>query len=143
GRADGPPPPVDLDHEKRVGDHVRSLIASGIVTAAHDVSDGGLAIALAEMAMASGIGAQLDAAPSDIPAHAHWFGEDQARYLITVPAPQVDAVLARARAANVPVWMIGRTGGDTLTLPGERPILVTILRECFESWLPAYMAGEL
>jgi len=44
---------------------------------------------------------------------------------------------------NVPVWAIGRTGGDTLTLAGERPILVTILRERFESWLPAYMAGEL
>jgi phosphoribosylformylglycinamidine synthase len=54
----------------------------------------------------------------------------------------VESVLARAKAANVPVWTIGKTGGDTLTLAGERPILVTILRERFESWLPAYMAGE-
>ena len=95
------------------------------------------------MAMSSGIGAKLDAAPSDIPAHAHWFGEDQARYLVTVPADKTADVLTRARAVNVPVWAIGRTGGDTLTLAGERPILVTILRERFESWLPAYMAGEL
>jgi phosphoribosylformylglycinamidine synthase len=85
----------------------------------------------------------LSAAPSDIPAHAHWFGEDQARYLVTVPAAQAETVLARARAANVPVWTIGTTGGDALTLSGERPILVTILRERFEAWLPAYMAGEL
>jgi phosphoribosylformylglycinamidine synthase len=93
--------------------------------------------------MASGIGAKLSAAPSDIPAHAYWFGEDQARYLATVPAEKAGDVLARAKAANVPVWAIGKTGGDTLTLPGERPILVTILRERFEAWLPAYMAGEL
>jgi len=55
----------------------------------------------------------------------------------------VAAVPARAKAANVPVWAIGTTGGDTLTVAGERPILVSILRERFESWLPAYMAGEL
>ncbi len=109
----------------------------------HDLSDGGLLVGLAEMAMASGIGAELDAAPSDIPAHAHWFGEDQARYLVTVPAAKAHDVQARAKAINVPVWSIGKTGGDTLTLAGERPILVAILRERFEAWLPAYMAGEL
>jgi phosphoribosylformylglycinamidine synthase subunit PurL len=143
GREEGAPPPVDLTEERENGDFARALILDGTATATHDLSDGGLLVGLAEMAMASGIGAQLSAAPSDIPAHAHWFGEDQARYLVTVRAPQVDAVLARARAANVPVWAIGKTGGDTLTLAGERPILVTILRERFESWLPAYMAGEL
>src|SRR4029077_6735931 len=95
------------------------------------------------MAMASGIGATLVAAPTDIPAHAHWFGEDQARYLVTVPAAKVAAVMDRARNANVPVWTVGKTGGDTLTLAGERPILVTILRERFEAWLPAFLPGEL
>ena len=77
----------------------------------HDLSDGGLLVAIAEMAMASGIGAVLSAAPLDIPAHAHWFGEDQARYLATVPAANAETVLARARAASVPVWTIGKTGG--------------------------------
>ncbi|HSL80183.1 MAG TPA: AIR synthase-related protein, partial [Pseudolabrys sp.] len=143
GREEGAPPPVDLTEERENGDFVRALILDGAVTAAHDLSDGGLLVGLAEMAMASGIGARLDAAPSDIPAHAHWFGEDQARYLVTVPADKAAGVLARAKAVNVPVWAIGRTGGDTLTLAGERPILVSILRERFESWLPAYMAGEL
>src|SRR6187401_202801 len=143
GREEGAPPPVDLMAERRNGDFVRALILDGAATLAHDLSDGGLLFGLAEMAMAFGIGARLDAAPSDIPAHAHWFGEDQARYLVTVPADKTADVLARARAVNVPVWAIGRTGGDTLTLAGERPILVTILRERFESWLPAYMAGEL
>src|SRR5690349_16853443 len=142
GREEGAPPPVDLIEERENGDFVRSLILDGTATAAHDLSDGGLAVALAEMAMASGIGATLEAAPSDIPAHAYWFGEDQARYLVTVPAAKVKDVLAQARGANVPVWAIGKTGGDTLTLPGERPILVAILRERFEAWLPRYMAGE-
>jgi phosphoribosylformylglycinamidine synthase len=143
GREEGAPPPVDLVEERENGDFVRALILDGTVTAAHDLSDGGLAVALAEMAMASGIGAALTAAPDDIPAHAYWFGEDQARYLVSVPTAQVKAVLERARSASVPVWAIGTTGGDALTLGDERPILVTILRERFEGWLPAYMAGEL
>src|SRR5262247_3134359 len=82
GREEGAPPPVDLAAEKRNGDLVRALIEEGIATAVHDVSDGGLAVALAEMAMASGIGAKLEEAPA--PAHAFWFGEDQARYLVVV-----------------------------------------------------------
>jgi phosphoribosylformylglycinamidine synthase len=143
GREEGPPPPVDLLEERENGDFIRARILDGTASAAHDLSDGGLAVALAEMAMPSGIGAALTAAPDDIPAHAYWFGEDQARYLVTVPAAKVKTVLARARAASIPVWAIGTTGGDALTLGDERPILVTILRERFEGWLPAYMAGEL
>jgi phosphoribosylformylglycinamidine synthase len=143
GREEGAPPPVDLIEERENGDFVRALILDGTASAAHDLSDGGLAVALAEMAMTSGIGAALDAAPDDIPAHAYWYGEDQARYLVTVPAAKVEAVRERARAASIPVWAIGTTGGDALTLGGERPILVTMLRERFEGWLPAYMAGEL
>ena len=143
GREEGAPPPVDLIEERENGDFVRALILDGTATAAHDLSDGGLAVALAEMAMASGIGAKLDAAPDDIPAHAYWFGEDQARYLVTVPAAKVKAVLDRAREASVLVSPIGTTGGDNFNLPGERGLPVAMLRETFEAWLPAYMAGEL
>jgi len=118
---------------------VRALIAEGIATAVHDVSDGGLLVALAEMAMASGIGAELDRAP--LPAHAFWFGEDQARYVVTVKAAIAEKIMARARAAGVPARQLGFSGGDALTLEGERPILVAKLSERFEGWLPAYMAG--
>ncbi|HWC91821.1 MAG TPA: phosphoribosylformylglycinamidine synthase subunit PurL [Pseudolabrys sp.] len=141
GREQGLPPPVDLAAEKRNGDAVRALIGEGAVSAVHDVSDGGLLVAVAEMAMASGIGAVL-VDPSG-PAHAFWFGEDQARYLVSVPAAQAEAVIARIQKAGVPVARLGTTGGDALTLPGERPILVARLRESFEGWLPAYMAGGL
>jgi phosphoribosylformylglycinamidine synthase len=140
-REDGAPPPVDLTEERENGDFVRGLILDGTATAAHDLSDGGLLVAIAEMAMASGIGAVLSEAPSDIPAHAHWFGEDQARYVVTVPAAKADAVLARARDAAVLVTRLGVTGGEALSITGERPVAVASLRDRFEAWLPAYMAG--
>jgi phosphoribosylformylglycinamidine synthase len=141
GREEGAPPPVDLVEERENGDVVRALIAEGLVTASHDISDGGLLVAVAEMAMASGIGARLLAQPSDLEAHAYWFGEDQARYLVTVPIDRADAMVLRIKAANVPVTRIGTTGGDTISIPGERAIAIATLNERFEGWLPAYMAG--
>jgi phosphoribosylformylglycinamidine synthase len=135
----GAPPPVDLPAERRHGEFVRALIAEGLATAAHDVSDGGLLIALCEMAIASGIGAELDRTP--IAPHAFWFGEDQGRYIVTVSAAGAERIIQRGTAAGIPVRQIGLTGGDALTLEGERPILIAKLRERFEAWLPAYMAG--
>src|SRR5438270_2244832 len=121
-REEGAPPPVDLAAERRIGEFVRALILEGIATAVHDVSDGGLLVALAEMAMASGIGADLDRAP--IAAHAFWFGEDQGRYVLTMSAGSAGKVLLRAHAADVPVRQLGFTGGDALTLQDDGPILV-------------------
>jgi len=138
GREDGAPPAVDLDAERRHGDLVRALIRDGLVTAVHDVSDGGLVVALAEMAIASGIGAVLEA-PSKLSAHAFWFGEDQARYVVTMN-DGID-IAQRAKAAGVPLTRIGATGGRVLALDGERPLPVDELKRRFESWLPAYMAG--
>src|SRR6202035_3401537 len=97
GREEGAPPPVDLAAEKRHGDFVRSLIGDGLVTAAHDISDGGLLVALAEMAMAAGIGAVLERS-SALPAHAFWFGEDQGRYVLT--GKNADLIAERAKAAG-------------------------------------------
>ena len=138
GREDGAPPPVDLAAERRHGDFVRELIRDGMVTAVHDVSDGGLLVALAEMAIASGIGAVLEP-PSHLAAHAFWFGEDQARYVVTAKAGEI--VAQRARAAAVPLARLGATGGGAFALDGERPLPVEHLKARFEAWLPAYMAG--
>ena len=142
GREEGAPPPVDLAAEKRNGDFVRDLIQHGSVTAVHDLSDGGLLVAIAEMAMASGIGATLDAPPDGLPPHAFWFGEDQARYVLTAPQARAAKIEAVARAQHIPLRRLGNTDGDRLTLPGERPILVAELRDLHESWLPTYMAGR-
>jgi phosphoribosylformylglycinamidine synthase len=141
GSEDGAPPPVDLVAEKRNGDFVRALIEERRVTAVHDVSDGGLLVAIAEMAMASGIGARLDATPRGAPAHAVWFGEDQGRYVLTTHPAEAELVLAEARVAGIPIARIGSTEGDRLTLPGEEPIVVNDLRALHEAWFPAFMAG--
>src|SRR5579859_641075 len=142
GREAGAPPPVDLAAEKRNGDFVRGMIHAGTATAVHDLSDGGLLVALAEMAMAGGVGAQLLAAPGSIVPHAYWFGEDQARYVVTVSAEQAGLVLAKMKGAGVPCARIGTTGGDAIAIAGEDAVSVASLKDGFESWLPAYMAGK-
>ncbi|MDG4875608.1 phosphoribosylformylglycinamidine synthase subunit PurL [Mesorhizobium sp. WSM4935] len=142
GRTDGPPPPVDLAHEKRVGDHVRALIASGIVTAAHDVSDGGLAVALAEMAMASGIGATIPGLTGTDPIPV-WFGEDQGRYLLTLSIDPQSGEWDRIREEQGKLGIfapwIGTTGGHELKLGDARPIPVSELTAAHEGWFPRFM----
>jgi phosphoribosylformylglycinamidine synthase subunit PurL len=143
GRTDGPPPAVDLEHEKKVGDFVRELIADGIATAVHDLSDGGLAVGLAEMAMASGIGATVNQLKdlSPIPV---FFGEDQGRYLVTIPRDRVDWFYQeRVKDTGVFAPWIGTTGGSELKLGDARAIAVSAMREAHESWFPQFMDGEL
>jgi phosphoribosylformylglycinamidine synthase len=138
GRRDGAPPPVDLAAEKKNGDFVRGEILAGRVAACHDLSDGGLLVALAEMAMAGLRGARLDKAPEGLPPHAFWFGEDQARYLIETAEPE--ALLAAARAGQVPARRIGTVAGAALTLSDGNAISLSALRAANESWLANYMA---
>ncbi|NGN39649.1 phosphoribosylformylglycinamidine synthase subunit PurL [Mesorhizobium sp. CGMCC 1.15528] len=138
-RTDGPPPPVDLAHEKKVGDFVRTLIADGIVTAVHDLSDGGLAVAVAEMAMASGIGATVNQLKglSPIPT---FFGEDQGRYLVTIPRDKVDWFFEeRVKDTGIFAPWIGTTGGRELKLGEARAISVSELTDAHEGWFPKFM----
>jgi phosphoribosylformylglycinamidine synthase len=135
GLETGAPPHVDLKAERRNGDFVRGLILGDLALACHDLSDGGLLVALAEMAMAGGIGATLDL-PSDA---GLLFGEDQGRYIIVTNAAEM--VESRAGAAHVPVRRIGVTGGDALELSGQGAIAVAELKTAHEEWLPSYMAG--
>ncbi|MBO0734550.1 MAG: phosphoribosylformylglycinamidine synthase subunit PurL [Methylocapsa sp.] len=140
GIGESAPPRVDLAAERRNGDFVRSLIEQQKVTAVHDISDGGLAVALAEMALAGGIGASI-AIPEDLPEHGFLFGEDQARYLLTAPPGQADEIHSSAGAAGVSSQFIGTTGGDSLTL-GRTPAILLVDLACgHEDWLPRFMAG--
>jgi phosphoribosylformylglycinamidine synthase subunit PurL len=136
GREAGPPPPVDLAVERRNGDFVRNLIADGLLTACHDLSDGGLLVGLTEMALAGSLGAEIR--PADASAAA-LFGEDQGRYLVT--AGNAVAILKAAKAAGVPAQEIGRVGGVELTVAGIGTISLDTLRSAHEGWLPGYMAG--
>jgi phosphoribosylformylglycinamidine synthase len=138
GREDGAPPPVDLAVEKRNGDFVRNLIQSGQVHVVHDLSDGGLIAAVAEMALASDVGAELKA-PDEVPLHAFLFGEDQGRYLIATRA--AEALLAAAEAAEIPAHVIGEACNDVLALPGVFSLDLSRLRSAHEGWMPQYMGA--
>jgi phosphoribosylformylglycinamidine synthase len=134
----GAPPPVDLEAERRNGDFVRDLIVGDRVSACHDVSDGGLLVAAAEMALLGSIGAEISLPTTGIPAFAWLFGEDQSRYITTTSAPE--EVLAAANSAGVPAIMIGTTGGPQLTVGDSNSISLSELRHAHESWFPEYMA---
>ncbi len=138
GKEEGPPPPVNLADEKKNGDFVRGLITNGVVTACHDCSDGGLLVALAEMTYRNGIGASLIPNPeSPIP---YFFGEDQARYVVTVPATKAKDVLAQAKKAGVVISELGKTQADTLEISDQMKCAVKELIAAYERWLPEYMA---
>lgn len=142
-RTDGPPPPVDLYCEKRNGDFVRSAIRNGQVTACHDISDGGLAIALAEMCMASGKGMEIDPGDADA-AHALLFSEDQARYAVTVSKDFARFFATTAEGAGVPFRELGTVGGNALVLKGQATASISIadMTAAHESWFPDYMTGQ-
>jgi phosphoribosylformylglycinamidine synthase subunit PurL len=142
GREEGAPPPVDLVEEKRNGGFVRQLIRSGQVDTVHDLSDGGIALALAEMAIAGNVGAEVTAFPEDLPLHAFLFGEDQARYLIAVDEDAALDILYEAGAIGIPAVTLGLTGGDALILPRQQAISVKQLKAAHEAWLPEYMTGK-
>ncbi len=139
GREDGAPPPVDLTVERTNGDFVRSRILDGTIRACHDVSDGGVLVAVAEMAMASGIGCRLVTHPRETPGHAFWFGEDQGRYVIAVPDGA--SMIRAADHAGVPAMRIGTSGGKDLTLPDGGTISVDELRGLHEGFFRRWMEG--
>ena len=141
GLADGPPPEVNLVDEKRNGDFVRAVIRNGQATACHDISSGGLALALAEMALASGKGMAIDLSGANGPSHALLFGEDQARYVIAVPAELAGTIVANAEGAGVPFRRLGTVGGEALSVEGLFSVALQRLRSAHESWFPAYMDG--
>ncbi|HWE20939.1 MAG TPA: AIR synthase related protein, partial [Hyphomicrobiaceae bacterium] len=141
GRNEGAPPPVDLADEIKAGNLVRSLIRERKVSAVHDVSDGGLLVAIAEMALAGGIGAQLFPYEGRLPAHAAWFGEDQGRYVVEADPELAEEIVERARLLALPARVVARVGGEALTLKEEAGLPLADLRAAHEGWLPGYMGG--
>jgi phosphoribosylformylglycinamidine synthase len=144
GREDGPPPPVDLGVERRLGDLIRGLIDDGLVSAVHDCADGGAAVTIAEMALAGGIGMTMPVVPQIANPAATLFGEDQGRIIVTTRDP--DAVRARANAANLFSIGIGMTGGDVITFEmidrgGPQSVSLADLRTAHERFLPALMGA--
>ena len=138
----GAPPPLDLDEEKRNGDLVRNLIKQGTVSACHDISDGGILIAIAEMALASVkdamfLGVKITN-PTNIPDHAFFFGEEQSRYILT--SPDANSILEIAKRHNVTAKILGKTTKhQELTIDKIGNISLQRCFEINERWLPEYM----
>ena len=139
GAPDAAPPPVDLEAELRNGLFVQRQIATGLVSAAHDISDGGLAVAIAEMCIAGGLGASIDV--PDTGNIVGWaFGEDQARYVVATSAP--DELLAAAHDAGVPAAAIGSTRTEPeLQFGNENAISVERISQMVETTIPTLMQG--
>ena len=135
GCAKSAPPRVDLAEERKNGEFI--LAMNEFITAAHDVSDGGLLISLAEMAMASGLGADINKLPTNLPLHAMLFAEDQARYVITTKFPQT--ILNKAEEAGVKAVKIGKVKGTKLHVESKINIEVSELVTAHEKFLPEYM----
>ena len=139
GKVEGAPPPVDLADEIKAGNLVRSLIRADKVRAVHDVSDGGLLVAVAEMALAGELGVHLFPYEGKLPTHAAWFGEDQGRYVVEASPELAEEIIERARLLALPARVVGTVGGDALSLRNERALAVADLRTAHESWFPQYM----
>ena len=143
-REEGPPPPVDLAAERRTGDFVRAQIQAGHVTACHDVSDGGLAVTLAEMALAGDIGAMIDR-PQPFGCARAFFGEDQGVYVLTVHDHALIEFLHAAHAAGVEAEPLGRTGGSRLIFErahADYAVSLATLREAHEAFFPKLMGTD-
>ena len=137
GREGGAPPPVDLEAEKLHGEFVRSMIADGLVHAAHDISDGGLLFCLVEMLMDSAIGAELIVPDDDV--HGWAFGEHQSRYILATSQPE--QIIQKAQAADIPLMPLGKTDNSgELTVTGNDPISISGLLDISENVIPGRMS---
>ena len=138
GTEDGAPPAVDLEAERAVGAFLRSQMADGMIAAAHDIADGGLLVAVADMLIAGNIGAEM--AVPDTDAHGWAFGEDQARYVVAVS--DADTFIAAAEAASISVRPCGKTiAAAELKLADSDTISVEELSTAYEACLPDLMAA--
>jgi phosphoribosylformylglycinamidine synthase II len=138
----GAAPPVDLAAEKKNGEFVRKLIEDGRADTVHDVSDGGILVALAEMALAGNIGVEVGVAGTTVDAVPFFFGEDQARYLLSIPTAQADKIEREAQEAGIIHALIGKTvASKVVRVAREGEIALADLRKAHEGWFPAYMAA--
>ncbi len=139
GREDGGAPLVDLEAEKTNGDFVRGQIRAGRVAACHDLSDGGLGCAAADMALAGNVGIKL-AHEGPVPMHGFLFGEDQGRYLIAADKENAIAMMQDAKSDEIPIQVVGLAGGTSISVNGAHNLELDRLRTAWEGWMPGLMS---
>ncbi|MRS11932.1 MAG: phosphoribosylformylglycinamidine synthase subunit PurL [Actinobacteria bacterium] len=140
GLVAGKPPKVDLVDERLLTDLVVTAIRTGIVRSAHDCSEGGLAVALAECCIAGGIGAKVDA-EGKLPPAAELFSESQGRVVLTVAAEHYDALKTLSATHATPCTRIGTVGGDRLAISGLADVSLADMRAAYEPTLERLVHG--
>jgi len=135
GRTAGKPPPLDLELEKKVQSAVRALARAGLVRSAHDASEGGLAVALAEMTFGRDLGCKVALPAQPGRADALLFGEDAGRIVVAYPAAAADRVAAMAREHGAPFQEVGEVGGSSLVIKsGERTLIDARVADLKAPW---------
>ena len=140
GLAAGNPPRLDLDLEKRVQAVCIEAIRRGIVLSAHDCSEGGAALALLECCCAGGVGASLRV-ETDLAPHAWLFSESQSRFVVTVSEENLDSLRDLAGSRRVPFAVLGRTGGDRLSVNDWLELGLGEMRKAREEALERLLGG--
>jgi len=139
GLVGGMPPEADLDAAARLHPLVAELVTEREVTGVHDVSDGGLAVALAEMAFASNTGFRIDPTVAGCTAAESCFGESTSRVVVSVESDRLAGVLGRAAAAGVPAAVIGQAGGTRLIATGAFDVALADAETTWREALPTIM----
>ena len=135
---DGPPPQINLKEEKKNGLFISDLIKGKMVSAVHDISHGGIIVTLAEMCMASNIGAKIKVSGSNIDKIKYLFSEDQARYLIEINKKNLEKVKNIANDKNIKIDIIGKTQSEIFEIENNLKISVKELKTKNESWFKNY-----
>lgn len=150
-REGGLPPTLNLEEERALQECCLEAIRAGIIKSAHDCSEGGLAVALAECSLTApfggGIGAQIEIQDRAVRGDAFWFGESQSRIVVTVSEDRLEALRRAAASKNIPLAVFGQTGGDRLTIrQSGRTIIDLGLSEMERAWrnaIPSVMGGSI
>ncbi len=140
----GDAPWIDLEEELRVQRFLLAAIREGLLRSAHDVSDGGLAVCLAECCMLEGadIGASISVEANELRRDALYFGEAQGRVVLSCAEAQAARVIELAREHELDIATLGLTGGDRLRVNDDIDIAVDTLREAFTQALPTLLDAE-
>ena len=141
GETGGMPPVADLAVARALHEFVAEIVADREVTGVHDVSDGGLAVALAEMAFGGEVGFKVDLTTDGCTAAESCFAESTSRVVLAVPGDRVAAVLGRAVAAGVPAKVVGDARGDRLVASGAFDVSLADAARAWRDALPALLGS--